>query len=728
MTRALRDRLAVVYDVSPAATVMAGTANWHARSFGDPIADVRTIVPHITAGWPSRNKVREFVTQYTTRNIARWGEGPQFYVAGDGTAFRVIDVPRVTYHATFVNSWSMGIESGNLFATAAPPRGGWIQLNRNAATRNDDDLPGYRLWVRDHRDVPREVVVGAWTTARFAGPRRTNAFGAGRMLLTEWQYRTLSLLVRYLAEEYRIPRNVPVLPHVLRGDVVRNSDELRRIVLADPGFDDIVAALAAFQMAAADFTPANAATLQARYTTIYNPAQNPHGSIHLAGNGFKQHNLAWRALFGVYRGFHGHGFSGAIGLGQHDHDCPGPLFDWHRFARELWDWWWFPFDANAVTTAVPRREYQNPTGTTPLHEYYFDENEATRTARIREGVHGPTSSPETFQLDRDSPVYAMANGELVAARIPPGDPNQPSTAFVLLRHDVFHLPHPLRGPLFPGFALWPAGTLDHAREPTSVYTLYMHLGRQGGINFDSVSADNPDWLNRVIARKKECDLGVTFYDGHPTHHGIPDAAWNSTPPGAARSTMLELWRLDQFHLGGFLSSLRNGDVAIGPSQSDLCTPINVLLGDHLGRAGVYSRDGGVPRHGVRIEAFSRDALPGFSTALTQNWSPPAGLPNPPALFYPSEWARAPTNVEADRLRAHGFDPAAPSWWAEISLRTTWSSAISELSAWLIPFGGVWHYRALDVARWLNDLTWQHERTKYRSATAAAMARPPSRRV
>ena len=31
-----------------------------------------------------------------------------------------------------------------------------------------------------------------------------------------------------------------------------------------------------------------------------------------AGGGFGQHNRAWRKFFDVYRGFHGHGFSGAI--------------------------------------------------------------------------------------------------------------------------------------------------------------------------------------------------------------------------------------------------------------------------------------------------------------------------------------------------------------------------------------------------------------------------------
>ncbi|MGN6106370.1 MAG: N-acetylmuramoyl-L-alanine amidase [Kofleriaceae bacterium] len=734
MTQVLLDRLAVFYDESWASRIMAGSANWpqqhqpvRAYDFGVAISDLKTIVPHMTAGWPSRNKASSWLQLYTTQGIARWGEGPSFFVSGDGTVARLIDMPRVTWHASFVNQWSLGIETGNLGKVARPPGNGWIQLNQDSATQANDDIPGARAWLRDHRDDPREVLCSWWTTANFAGPRR-GPIQDTWMLFTEWQYRSLSLLCRYLAEEHRVPRNVPLLPHVLRTDVINVSDEFRRIVLADPALEEIAASLtSSYNIVASDFQPANAATLQGRYTAA--------AAIQVADATYRRHNKVWRAMFDTWRGFHGHGYPGAISARISDHDCPGPLFDWHRFARELWDYWWLPFDVDAAgSTSTPRRSYQNPDGTTPVHEFYFDESEITRLARVRHGVHGPAGSPETFTLDAGSPVYAMANGELVAARMSPADPNHVSTSFVLVRHEVFHLPHPLSQqiatPMFPSFpfVLMP-DTIDYSREPHYVYTLYMHLGRQGSVDLENVSAGNPDWLNRVLIRKKECDLGVSFYS-HATHHGIPDQAWTSPLPGSAvRSTLRESWEIDRVALDAFLSALRNGDVAIGLPRSPIYHPIRILLGDFLGHADICEVRAGVATHGVRVEAFSPQLLPGFSPEIIHSsWTPSAGLPNPPALFYQSEWARTPTAAEAATLTANGFDPNTPSWWNAVSLTTAWLDDALPPRAQLSPIGFVWHYRALDVARWLNGVTWRHERQKYASATAAQMVRPPSRRV
>src|SRR5262249_6283260 len=96
----------------------------------------------------------------------------------------------------------------------------------------------------------------------------------------------------------------------------------------------------------------------------------------------------WFRFFGVnpgppaaelpsYRGVIAHAFLGI-------HACPGPLFDWHRFAREVWDWWWYPCDLNLATLPPspgspgpslpppPRRGYMNARGDTALREYYYD--------------------------------------------------------------------------------------------------------------------------------------------------------------------------------------------------------------------------------------------------------------------------------------------------------------------------------------------------------------------
>src|SRR5260370_13919999 len=74
----------------------------------------------------------------------------------------------------------------------------------------------------------------------------------------------------------------------------------------------------------------------------YQQAVQPTGTA--TTNGVASHpvNDMWTRLFGSYRGFHGHGYAGAVH--GDDHNCPGARFDWHRFARDVWDYWWMPFD------------------------------------------------------------------------------------------------------------------------------------------------------------------------------------------------------------------------------------------------------------------------------------------------------------------------------------------------------------------------------------------------
>jgi hypothetical protein len=56
---------------------------------------------------------------------------------------------------------------------------------------------------------------------------------------------------------------------------------------------------------------------------------------------------------------------------------------------------------------------------------------------MRTGVHGRHGSPQTSELPESSRIYALANGEFVAARFP-AETGRVSLAFVLVRHEVFH--------------------------------------------------------------------------------------------------------------------------------------------------------------------------------------------------------------------------------------------------------------------------------------------------
>src|SRR5262249_13344647 len=130
-----------------------------------------------------------------------------------------------------------------------------------------------------------------------------------------------------------------------------------------------------------------------------------------------------------------------------DHsDCPGDLFDWHRFARSIYDWWWAPFDFDDAhtTTAVAVRAYRAAIEATPLVEYWYHYDPALFTNRTTVGIGGAGSSPNPFRLDEGSAVYAVANGELVAARVLQAGPGV-SMSFALVRHAIYHRASPLIG-------------------------------------------------------------------------------------------------------------------------------------------------------------------------------------------------------------------------------------------------------------------------------------------
>jgi len=245
-------------------------------------------------------------------------------------------------------------------------------------------------------------------------------------------------------------------------------------------------------------------------------------------------------------------------------------------------------------------------------------------------------------------------------------------------------------------------------------------------NLAQVSTENPDWLDRLLVYEKECDLGVAFY-AHADHHGMPDEAWDQPMPGGLRPTLREAWTADQLALDAFLEPLRRGEVAIAPPSRDATfRAIRVVLGDYLGRGGVRQVQGASEAHGIRIEVFSPSLLPTFTPVIgVDNWTLPANFVSP-AAFYASEWARSPAADEAARLDANGHDPP-PAWWADVALATSWADVSLPAAARLPADGVVWHYRLFDVARWVNDVTWKHERHKYRDPVAAASPRPRSRR-
>ena len=803
MTQTLRSAFALFSRLSAVYTnqlELAHTAPVHAtaNNFLTGIDEVFCIMVHETDGSIARNRARRWYDDY--RNGHGTGHGPQLVVWADGTVMSLVELPYRTTHGNNENSRAIGIETGHgndgrfgdldvaPDASAAADgsashavRNGWHGLSTDT-----EDVAGSasaKFFVMHagyaapsplpagYPTLQPEVVTAPWSTNDYLTPAReppgtqhpgmytTLVKNGGHappqptiMLFTEWHYRSWALLTRYLCEALLVPRNFPVMPHSRRDHSILDETVFKNIVLADERFDMIVSGLHSdplhpyhgvnLAFTAADFTggtPADATNLRDHYSA----AVVKQGSFNVApGLQNVRMNLAWLRFFDYYRGIHGHGFSGNQVAGQNDHDCPGPMFDWHRFAREVWDWWWWPFDFDAAhaRTDVPDRPYRRANSSTPLIEYFFYDPPGPYAARAAApgGIQGASSSPATFRLEQHAPIYALANGELVAARYPLA--GNTSMAFVLVRHEIFYwtdvggvmrakgLPDP--NDAWHG-GLADTGRLDYNADPGTVYTLYMHLGRPDRMNFGQVDDHNPDWLNRVLIRMTECDLALPSGKLNPQIN--PSRADLTQPPSASgeRPTPLEAWQMDQADYRHFLTRLAAGQVAVAPFRSPLDstgpTPVRVILGDYLGVAGVIRQQAGVPTFGVRVEVFSPQLPSTFFTLVPgQNgWNVPAGVTHP-VLYYQSEWIRLPSTAEATALHALGVDAAAVAWWSDVQMRQHWDLCTPP-SAKLPPNGRVYHYQPLDFMQWLNDLTWSSEWPKYRitSGTPAAPAARPT---
>jgi hypothetical protein len=788
-SEALKRRLAGVHDEEPARRVMAAKPSWPAQPpfFGGFISDVKTIVIHETDGWPPRNRSVEFVGNYTHAGQPRSGFGPQFYVSSDGTVARLIDDRLITWHATFLNNQALGIENGHRDSAAPVATAAGVVIEPwRPLSADAEDAPGQKFFALRHRfDNPFEVVFCWFPTATFSGPKGSTRVEPG-MLFTEWQYRSLATLCRYLAEQALVPRNFPLLPWATREDDIDNpadpaaSPRFRLIALADEKFFAITGeTFPALGMGFDMYDRANLVAFRAQYhAAIIGPGLIPAIPEFALNHNNKRLNRAWLGLFKVFRGFHGHGFAGSVHIPWDDHtSCPGPLFDWHRFAREVWDWWWYPFDFDAGfarTTQFLRGYMGSPGADTPLIEYFFENTpdvpgpdpyvaRSTPPDWPPGGILGPTSSPSTFRLERGTPIYAMANGDLVAARLlRPGA--GASMSFVLVRHEVYHVrdaivaaivaandpANPAAGagamlaklgiPL-PKLAPSWAGRIDYDQEPTTVYSLYMHLGGTDRMMFDTVVPDNPDWLNRLLIRKKECDLAINNAGAlHPSLAAIPPGEFSRpAPPAANRPTSLELMRIDKDRLGTFLDELRRGDVATAPFRVSLVdafgpTPIKVVLGDFLGLAGTIRVVGPIPVPGILVEVFSPGLIdPAFFTEVKgkTSWDPPVGVAHP-AIPYISEWARKPSAAERMAMQGIGVNPDLVPWFDKVTITQLWNAQLS-LSAILRTDGLVYHYSPLDFLRWINDVTWKSEWPKYKVVDAfgkdmQAPSKPRPRRV
>ena len=267
-------------------------SNGARSSFGDEMSAVHSVVIHETSGWPTHQAADGFVDRYTCRVAGDQGIGPQFYVAASGTAFQLIyiDPKRLTWHSSFLNGISFGIENGDIGdANIRPPGDHWRALTTTPATQ--DDLAGAKLFACVHPTDDEDIIPIWFPTKNYRGPGDLTHVGPFRMLFTEANYRTLALLCRYLAEQLGIPRNFTLLPYEDRGANMNNVANFRKIVLADERAEMIAGM---FGKTVADFT-ANAPTLQQWYAgKVTARDEDPAIAHRMRG---KVHNSAWSDFF-----------------------------------------------------------------------------------------------------------------------------------------------------------------------------------------------------------------------------------------------------------------------------------------------------------------------------------------------------------------------------------------------------------------------------------------------
>jgi hypothetical protein len=679
-------------------------AHWPAGDngqFGSQINNLQSIVIHETSGWPSYASANNMEgihnclhLEYKWKTpaapgVPHWednrGVGSQYFIEPNGTIFTLIGEhdfagdPRVTWHARPMNYYSIGIENADTGDSGVVPGGDprWLALSGEA-----EDLTGMKAYLvlhpTDHEDAvpiwlaqfPQQWNGARWVARPGAGP----AYGGSgdildganpaterrlarnpkwkNMLFSERDIRSLVLLTRLLAEQNGVPRNFPLLPYLQfeTGDRT-NAEFIRRLILTDQQRDAIAVRLGT-----------STAELQANGAAFRAWHQANHANV-------------WRRYFGrrlggdqrpdtpCFRGILSHAING-------DHPCPGPLFDWHRFAREVWDWWWAPFDTDAVSASTARRPYQQARGDTTLREYYFDASGTPADYnRLREPLRGPLGEPlglsDRFALPLATPIYAVANGVVVAARMAlSNDPA--SSGFLLVRHEVFH-----RGA---------GGRIDYDLEPTCVWSLTYCLDNAG---FDipapppaqpaAIPAANPDWLNRFVIRLRETELAVQANtpraDAHTSRLG---RGWAHQPSGEGHrlTTGAEI-EADAQEYRRLASDLLAGKVALFPLESPMApTPVRVCLGDFLGLPNRMPSN----QQGIQVSLFSEELLgvPGARyrevAASTEAW-----------------WAKA-----REHLRQEGA--------AEANLPAT---------------GLAWHYDLTDFLYWINaDITWPSERQKH----------------
>ena len=682
-------------------TTLNTQAHW-AFGIGDPFDNPTSITIHGTSGWSSYQSAINSGTLLKSlgdewqwsRNLQRWddgrGVGPQYTIDPNGTILPIIgpedsdgDLLR-TYHNETMNCCSIGVEQGDFadnphVILPVTTNRFLYRLNQSpGVTNTTEDLAGMKLYALLHPTDQEDLNLLWIALDTYAGPGDlpNTRFGNWRnSLFTDRDYRSLTILCRFLAENNSIPRNFPTLPYVARDLDSGDSAVFRQLLLGDPTCDQIANRMGL------DVAVARAGG--AAWNAAYTSTANESSALKRWKNFFGLPPTRSRATLPSYMGFISHFINGG-------HPCPGPYFDWHRFAREMWDWWWYPFDFTATPrepTTAPR-PYRQARRATRLVEYYYDavggdaDYASVRRLDAPPPGHG---SYEQFQLAQDVPVHSLANGVIVAARLPIASTGGASNGFLLTRHEVF-LPDRVEDT-----------RIRYDSPPTRVWSLIRFVSAPG-FSVSQISLTNPEWLNRFVMRLKECELAIAYHTAH-SDVAAWRRAWGHLPiPADPRATATavptvgEQIERDARAYRTLADDLNAGKLVMFPRDvAGEATTVRTVLGDYIGKPG----DLGDGTFGIQVEIFSQDPLP-VPEAVSQTIS-----------------------VLED-----------PLWTSVTAAARHESAAADDLPA----AGVICSYPMDQFLRWINRITWRHEWQKYSvldfstnpPVDAPAPARPNSR--
>jgi N-acetyl-anhydromuramyl-L-alanine amidase AmpD len=264
---------------------------------------------------------------------------------------------------------------------------------------------------------------------------------------------------------------------------------------------------------------------------------------------------------------------------------PGPGFDWQRVFHALGNEHnSFPIE---LETGKNIRSLLEPTKVKDYAESYFKNNETQTHGWYPMGINQTWHGGIHLAAPRGTPVRAITDGVLVAARFGRQATKLGSNNFVLLKHTV------------------PIPAKKKGAEPKKFvfYSLYMHLDC-----IDTVTLNDPEipWLKELTRIDKGKEDAEKRDDDEPKEEPKKKDAAKPAEEEASDEGEEEVLACDMvskdlwLDVGVHTAALKRGMVAKIAYQED---PIYVLSGQVLGRIGMFGPEGDWKPQ-VHVEVFA----------------------------------------------------------------------------------------------------------------------------